>query len=355
MDGELLLLGLKGEELGVDEAAVFRKLQPAGFILFSRNISSPEQTRKLTDDLRDLCTEEPILSIDQEGGRVERTQKFSPSLPSAAAQALAQDAEQIARAGEVTAMLLRLLGFNLNYAPVLDLEHFPGIANALNQRCWGRDPQDVIDRAGVWNRWMRKRGLLGCGKHFPACGRALSDPHLDLPSCDASQEELMAEDILPYTALMPELDAVMLAHVIFPKIDAEFPASLSRKIVTGWLRDQLGFDHHLVLTDDLDMGAIRQRYGRGEDVKLALLAGNDLAMICHQTETAEAAARALGELPLSLRDDAKARLEKFRKKMAAPLPWSAASFEKISSEIREISGKVPELSAADQRSAVTRY
>lgn len=355
MDGTLLLLGVKGTELSCEEAALFRKLQPAGYILFSRNIRTPEQTRKLTNDLRDLSIEEPILSIDQEGGRVERLRDFAPSLPSASAFGQKNDMEQIARAGEATAELLLMLGFNLNYAPVLDLDHFPGLQNGLNQRCWGRDTQDVINRAGMWNRWTRKRGMLGCGKHFPACGRAKSDPHADLPSCGATKDELMAEDVIPYTALMPELDAVMLAHVVFPEIDPEFPASLSKKIVTGWLRDQLGFDKHLVLTDDLDMGAIINRYGRGEDVKMAIQAGNDLAMICHRTETAEAAARAIGELPIGLRDDAKARLARFRKKLTIPHAWSVARWEKLCEKIRDVSEKVPETGEKDERSAVTQY
>ena len=355
MDGELLLLGVKGTELSTEEARLFKKLQPAGFILFSRNIEGAQQTRKLTDDLRDLCVEKPIISIDQEGGRVERTRGFAPSLPSASAFAAMPDTEQIASAGEATAELLGLLGFNLNYAPVLDLDHHPELQNGLNQRCWGRDPQDVINRAGMWNRWMRKRGMLGCGKHFPACGRAKSDPHEDLPKSLATKDELMAEDVIPYTALMPELDAIMLAHVVFPEIDSELPASLSKTVVTGWLRDQLGFDKHLVLTDDLDMGAIHNRYGRGEDVKMAIRAGNDLAMICHHTDSAELAAKALGELPLGLRDDAKARLVRFRKKIKEAPAWNEARWDTLMEKIRNISAKIPEVGEADERSAVTQY
>jgi len=150
------------------------------------------------------------------------------------------------------------------------------LQNSLRGRCWGRDPQRVIDRAGQWNRWMRKRSIRSCGKHFPACGRALSDPHHDLPSSDATLAELLKEDVIPYTALMPELDAIMLAHVEFPNIDPEHPASMSKRMIRGFLRDQLGFDKHLVLTDDLDMGAITQRYGRGEDARRAIEAMNDL-------------------------------------------------------------------------------
>ncbi len=355
MDGSLLLLGVKGTGLSAEEAALFKKLQPAGFVLFTRNIVSPSQVRGLTDDLRGLCEEEPILSIDQEGGRVSRTKEIAPACPSAAAFAGKPDTEQIARAGEATAELLRMLGLNLNFAPVLDLDHFPGLQNALRQRCWGRDAQDVINRAGMWNRWTRMRGMLGCGKHFPACGRATSDPHLDLPFSDATLEEMMREDVIPYTALMPELDAVMLAHVMFPKVDAEFPASLSRRIVTGWLRDQLGFDKHLVMTDDLDMGAITARYGRGEDVKLAISAGNDLAMICHDTDSAEVAANAIGELPIWVRDEARGRISRFRKKMSGTLEFSEGKWEKVCERISAIAGEIPEPEVGGEMSAVATY
>ena len=355
MDGSLLLLGVKGTELTSEEAALFRKLQPAGFVLFTRNVEIPQQVRRLTDDLRELCMDEPILGIDQEGGRVTRTAGIAPALPSASAFAAKPETEQIARAAELTAELLRMLGLNLNFAPVLDLDHFPGVQNALRQRCWGRDAQDVINRAGFWNRWTRKRGMLGCGKHFPACGRAQSDPHEDLPFCDATKEEIMAEDVIPYTALMPELDAVMLAHVMFPKVDAELPASLSRTIVTGWLRDQLGFDKHLVMTDDLDMGAITDRYRRGEDVKLAIKAGNDLAMICHKTETAEVAAKAIAEVSIGLREDAQERLARVRKKMSAPFDFSEGKWETMCGKIADVVAEIPEPEPSDDRSAVTRY
>ncbi|MDP3850295.1 MAG: glycoside hydrolase family 3 N-terminal domain-containing protein [Luteolibacter sp.] len=345
-DGSLLLLGLSGPELTPKEAALFRKLQPAGYILFTRNIASPQQTRKLTDDLRGLSTDTPIIAIDQEGGRVTRTREIAPAAPSAPALAARKDLGKIADAGALTGDLLRLLGFNLNFAPVLDLDHFPDEQNALRGRCWGRDPQRVIDYAGQWNRWLRKRAIAGCAKHFPAGGRALSDPHHDLPSSPATLDQLLREDVIPYTALMPEIDAVMLAHVEFPNIDPDFPASLSPRIIRRFLRDQLGFDKHLVLTDDLDMGAITGRYGRGEDVKLAISAGNDLAMICHRTDTAETAARAIAELPHWMTEEARERIERFRRrKLHAPLTWSdnkwagtCAALEKLAAEFPEDPG-----------------
>lgn len=355
MDGSLLVLGISGAELTTSEAALFRTLQPAGYILFTRNIVSPEQTRRLTDDLRSLHSETPIIAIDQEGGRVTRTKEIAPAAPSAPALAAYGNMGKIADAGVFTGELLSLLGCNLNFAPVLDLDHFPGTANALRGRSWGRDSQRVIDYAGQWNRWMRKRSVASCAKHFPAGGLAESDPHHDLPSSNATLEELLREDVIPYTALMPELDAIMLGHVDFPNIDPEFPASLSPKIIRRFLRDQLGFDRHLVLTDDLDMGAITQRYGRGEDVKLAITAGNDLALICHRMDTAEVAAKAIAELPHWMTEEAHERVEKFRRKLHDPAPWSEGKWQKTCMSLATLASEVPELEVQQASSPVADY
>jgi len=331
------MLGLQGPELRPEEAALFRKLQPAGYILFSRNIVSPGQTRRLTDDLRSLSYDLPIIAIDQEGGRVTRTRDIGPAIPSAPALAAAKNMGAIADAAVHTADLLRMLGCNLNLAPVLDIDHFPDKANALRGRCWGNNAQRVIDFAGHWNRWHRKRLMATCAKHFPAGGRAQSDPHHDLPTAAVSIEELLREDIIPYTALMPELDAIMLAHVEFPQIDSRLPASLSPEVVRNLLRGQLGFDHHLILTDDLDMGAITSRYGRGEDAKLAIEAGNDLALICHRSDTAETAAAAIAKLPAWMIDEAHERVERFRrKKLHPPLTWSDQAWQKTCSALEAL-------------------
>ena len=355
MDGSLLILGIAGPELTPDEATLFRKLQPAGYILFTRNIATAHQTRKLTDDLRSLSSEMPIIAVDQEGGRVSRTKEIAPSAPSAPALASLGNPRRIAEAGAFTGDLLRMLGFNLNLAPVLDLDHFPETQNALSGRSWGREAQRVIDHAGQWNRWLRKRSISICAKHFPAGGRAQSDPHHDLPSSPVTIEELLREDVIPYTALMPELDAIMLAHVDFPNIDPHFPASLSPRIIRRFLRDQLGFDHHLVLTDDLDMGAITARYGRGQDVKLAIEAGNDLALICHHTDTAEIAATAIATLPNSITGDARERLERFRRKHYPPTAWSDKKWEETCALLAKLAAEVPELEAPQASSPVADY
>jgi beta-N-acetylhexosaminidase len=355
MRGQLLMLGVAGPILSSAEADFYRRIQPSGFILFSRNIVDARQTRRLTDELRSLLPYEVIIAIDQEGGRVSRTKDIAPACPSAVDLAATRNPLLIAQAGSLTADMLRLLGCNLNFAPVLDIDHFPGLQNALRERCWGDDPQKIINHAGMWNRWMRKRGLLSCAKHFPSCGIATSDPHHDLPVAQVDIATLLKNDILPYTALMPELDAVMTSHVRFPLIDGEHPASLSGKIINGFLRNQLGFDHHLVITDDLDMSAISKAYGRGSDVSQAIRAGNDLALICHQIDSADKALDALQDLPLLIVDDALNRIERFRKKLHAPLDWSEEKWQASCGEIAKLRAEVPPASILQANSPVADY
>jgi beta-N-acetylhexosaminidase len=355
MLGQHLILGIAGPELSPEEIERFRKIQPAGVIFFSRNIVTAPQTRRLTDHIRSLFSYEPIIAIDQEGGRVTRTKEIAPACPSAVDLAAAGNPSWIAQAGALTADLLRLLGFNLNFAPVLDIDHYPGTQNALRERCWGTDPQRIIDHAGQWNRWLRKRSMTSCAKHFPSCGLAQSDPHHDLPVAQVTKEQLLRHDILPYTALMPELDAVMTSHVRFPLMDAEHPASLSRAIIHDFLRMQLGFDHHLILTDDLDMAAIQKAYGPGSDVKQAISAGNDIALICHQMERAEEALASLREQPSMITDDSQSRIERFRKKLFHPLTWSEATWEKTCAEIQTLRDAVPPIEQTKADSPVAQY
>jgi beta-N-acetylhexosaminidase len=355
MHGHLLILGVAGPSLSAEEASFYQRIQPSGFILFSRNIVDAPQTRKLTDDLRGLFSYEPIIAIDQEGGRVTRTKDIAPVCPSAVDLAAKNTPHLIAEAGSLTADILRLLGCNLNFAPVLDIDHFPSLQNALRERCWGVESQSIINNAGMWNRWLRKRSMRSCAKHFPSCGLATSDPHHDLPIAQLGIDELLRNDILPYTALMPELDAIMTSHVRFPLLDDVHPASLSPKIINGFLRGQLGFDKHLVLTDDLDMAAIGKAYGRGPDVVQAITAGNDIALICHEIVSAEVAVNALKTLPISIVDDSLARIEAFRKKLFAPLKWSTETWQKTCADIEKLRAEVPSATEVKAHSPVADY
>lgn len=336
--GQLLLLGVPGTELTAKDAALYRSIQPGGFVLFGRNVASPQQLRKLSDDLRELCEIEPIISVDQEGGRVSRTREIGTEPPSAQQLRDKNDPGLIARHGQLTAHLLRLLGFNMDLCPVLDISYDDEADNAMQGRCYGSDAQQVITNAGVFNRNLRHCRVLSSGKHFPSCGLADTDPHHAIPHIDKSVEEMLKSDLLPYTALMPELDSLMSCHAHFSAVDPDspgLPGSLSYNLLTKLLRLQLGFDG-VIMTDDLDMGAIVNTYGRGPDVKLAIAAGNDMAMICHQTDTAPIALQHLKELPHRTIDDSLRRIEKMKKRLYSPLKFSDEMWQKINADIMEL-------------------
>ncbi len=353
-----LILGLEGPSLSNADRERITGHQPAGYILFTRNIVSAEQTRALTDELRDLSDHHPLIGIDNEGGRVWRTSGLGPTPPDAATFSTKGDFKQSAWFGALVGRHLEMLGVNLNFAPDIDIDHEPEEANALRGRCWGRESQGIIDHAGNFTRWLRKNGVLSCGKHFPAGGRAQVDPHHDLPIVDATLEELLATDLIPYTALEKELDTIMIAHIRYPKIDPEFPSSLSRRIITDLLRNQLGYKG-LILTDDLDMGAITKGYGRGKDFELAWLAGNDLPLLCHELTSVDIAAAVHQELPHHIRDDIEQRLEKKLKKLPCPPAFSLAKFEKdladLSKLTQELTGQNSFTTESPTQSPVEDY
>ncbi|WP_346187152.1 beta-N-acetylhexosaminidase [Rubritalea halochordaticola] len=338
MHGQLLLLGIKGLELSANERHILQKVQPGGFVLFGRNVESPQQVRALTDSLREICDTPPLICIDQEGGRVTRTKEIGNIPPSAGQLSQADNPSAIAWHGTLTAELLIQLGCNMNLAPVLDISYDDECDNALRGRCYGKNSQEVITNAGIFNRNMRRQKILSCGKHFPSCGLANVDPHYKLPVVDKSKEDLLASDLLPYTALMPELNAILTCHTHFSALDPgepDLPASLSKNIITNLLRNQLGFDG-VIMTDDLDMGAIINTYGRGNDVKMAIQAGNDMAMICHQTDTTEAALAALEELPYAEIADSLKRIAKLKKKIPKTYPFDQKKWDKINNDIMQL-------------------
>ena len=343
MHGQLLLLGVQGLELNPQEIERFQQIQPGGFVIFSRNVESPQQVRALTDSLREICDIEPLICIDQEGGRVTRTKDIGNAPPSAQELRLAGDSKKtaglIARHGMITADILRLLGINMNLCPVLDISYDDNADNAMRGRCYGTNAQEVISNAGIFNSNLRhKNKVLSCAKHFPSCGLADVDPHHALPYVNKSKQELMETDVLPYNALMPTLDGIMSCHAHFSAFDPDspgLPGSFSKNLLTGFLRNQLGFEG-IIITDDLDMGAIVNTYGRGTDVKRAIEAGNDMAMICHQTYSADVAIDALKELPHSIIDNALRHIEKLKKRLPIPVPFRQDLWDKYDQEIMQL-------------------
>ena len=340
-----VIAGVEGTVLSERERELFARLQPAGYILFTRNIADYELTRELTDDLRRLTTgpDEPIIAIDQEGGRVVRTAEIGVQLPSAAALAQKGSSHLIRQAALYNAACLHTLGVNTNFAPVLDLAS--PHANALPSRCWGYGTQEVISHAGVWNRTTYSRGILTCGKHFPGMGAAECDPHHDLPVLHGSRDSFLASASMPFTALMPELPSLMIAHLLIPEIDADMPTSLSPALVQGFLRDQLGYEG-VVFTDDLCMGAIAKRYTPAESAALALRAGCDLPLVCHQAvEHLEAVAAAIAELPPDILEAVERRVERFRLHISTQRPMAFIEWNDYLKNVADFSASIEEVSA----------
>ncbi len=336
--GQLLLSGVPGPELDSASAAVFRRVQPGGYILFGRNIKSALQLRKLIDDLRDLSSVEPIITIDQEGGRVSRLREIGNEPPNAQQLRDKGDPELVARHGHITGRLLRLFGFNLDLCPVLDISFDDEADNSLRGRCYGKTVDQVIHLAGQFNDGLREEGIASCGKHFPGYTCATIDAHHELPEVKRTRAELDAAELAVFRHFITadQLDSMMICHAFYPALDpSHTPTSLSEAVITGLLKKEFGFKR-LVMTDDLDMGAILNHYGLDETIRLAITSGNDLAMICHRIQCVEDAWRILDHLPAAALDRALESVHEFKKKLVPPDPFSEEEFKRRDAEVWQL-------------------
>jgi beta-N-acetylhexosaminidase len=344
--GQLLMTGVPGPALDAQTAAAFRRIQPGAFILFGRNIQSPAQLRKLCDDLRDLSQTEPIITIDQEGGRVSRLKLIGNEPPNANNLRDKGDVNLIRDHGRITGRLLRMFGFNLDLCPVLDISFDDEADNSLRGRCYGNDAAQVIRNAGAFNDALRVEGIATCGKHFPGYSRAPADAHHELPTVPFPRAELDPKELAVFKHFSAPgspspVDSMMIGHAFYPALDdSGVPTSLSRRIITDLLRGEFGF-RGLVMTDDLDMGAILNPYGTGDSgmekvIELAITAGNDIAMICHRVEMVEKAHGFLGKVPRADLDRALASVADFKRKLVKPDPWDEAEFRRRDAEVMDL-------------------
>jgi len=334
--GQLIMTGVPGKELEAATARLFRKVQPGAFILFGRNIESAAQLRKLIDDLRDLSEVEPIITIDQEGGRVSRLRLIGNEPPNAQQLRDKDDIELIRRHGDITGRLLRLFGFNLDLCPVLDISFDDDADNSLRGRCYGKTVEQVVRNAAAFNEAMRGQGIASCGKHFPGYSAATSDAHYQLPRIDRTREQLDQNELAVFRKFVDDVDSMMICHGWYPCFESKkTPATLSRRIITDLLRNELGFDG-LIMTDDLDMGAILTGYQLEDTIRLVIAAGNDLAMICHRIPEIENVHRILGTLPHKQIDRALKSVARFKKNLTPPDQFSEAAFRKVDSEIWDL-------------------
>ncbi len=358
--GQLLMTGVPGPVLDAETAATFRRIQPGAFILFGRNIQTAAQLRKLCDDLREVSDTPPIITIDQEGGRVSRLKLIGNEPPNANQLRDKDDAALIAAHGRITGRLLRMFGFNLDLCPVLDISFDDDADNSLRGRCYGNDAAHVIRNAALFNDAMRAAGVQSCGKHFPGYSRCPADAHHELPTVALSRAELDANELAVFRhfaspASASPVDSMMIGHAFYPALDdSGVPTSLSPRIIKDLLRGEHGF-RGLVMTDDLDMGAILNPYGTGDSgleqvIHRAITAGNDLAMICHRVEMVEKAHGYLAGVPTAELDRALANMAAFKAKLSPPEPWEEAEFRRRDAEVMDLRIATLDAAAAAQRS-----
>ena len=334
--GQLIMTGVPGKELDAETARLFRRVQPGAYIIFGRNLESATQLRKLIDDLRDLSEIEPIITIDQEGGRVSRLRRIGNEPPNAQQLREKNDIDLIRRHGDITGRLLRLFGFNLDLCPVLDISFNDNAENSLYGRCYGKDVEQVVRNAGAFNEAMREQGIASCGKHFPGYSAATSDAHFQLPRIDRTREELDQNELAVFRQFVRDLNSMMICHGWYPCFEQQpKPATVSRRIVTELLRNEFGFEG-LIMTDDLDMGAILTRYRLEDTIRLCLEAGNDIMMLCHRVPEIETVQRILGTLPPDQIERAQQHIDDFKKNLSSPQKFSESTFEEINAEIADL-------------------
>lgn len=279
--GQRLMVGFDGTDLSADLKNLISTYKVGGLILFTRNIESPNQLRDLCADVQAYAADagQPplFIAIDQEGGQVARLKAPFTEFPGTPPLKNRADAEDFAR---ITADELTAVGINMNMAPVMDVND-PQIDSIMIKRAFSHDPDVVAEIGTAVIAGLQKRKIMAVAKHFPGIGRTTLDSHVDQPLLEASVNKLEA-DLAPFSAAINHHAAgIMLSHILYSALDLDLPASLSVKIARDLLRKRMGYDG-LVLTDDLDMGAISNHFAIDTAVDCILTADIDLMLVCHK-------------------------------------------------------------------------
>jgi beta-N-acetylhexosaminidase len=322
--GDLLILGFDGIEISPRLTSLLTRTQPAGVILFARNIRTPEQTWRLLRECR-KCVSTPLFtSVDLEGGTVDRFRDALGPTPSAADVFATGNRKLFRKHGEIIGANCRALGINLDFAPALDLA-FEASRSVMSSRAVSSNPHETAIYAREFLAGLRNFKVLGCGKHFPGLGEGKLDSHHQLPVIDKPLKNLWAEDLLPYRTLHRQLTFIMISHAAYPQATRDkTPASLSREWITGILRQRIGY-RGLIVSDDLEMGGVLSAAPIGEAAVEFIRAGGDLCLVCHREDYIDQAYDALVKAtehdPKFARRAAESarRIQAFKKKSATIL------------------------------------
>jgi beta-N-acetylhexosaminidase len=285
--GQLLIIGFDGTKMSPRLASLLTKIQPAGVILFARNITGAAETHTLLRECQKRVATPLFTCVDLEGGTVDRFRNVIGSAPSPAEVFATGSRELFRKHGRVIGENCRALGFNVDFAPVLDLA-YEASRSVMSSRVVSDDPKQVVSYAREFLRGLGDAGVLGCGKHFPGLGEATLDTHHELPSVEKPLRKLWEQDLVPYRLLRRELPFVMVSHAAFPNVtkgrtNERTPASLSKKWITDILRKKIGY-RGLVCSDDLEMGGVLAAAPIEQAMIGHIRAGGDLGLICHRED-----------------------------------------------------------------------
>ena len=281
--GQLLMIGIHGKTLNDDAKFMLNEYRVGGIILFDRNMESKDQVKSLITDINKTGKSAGLtplfIGIDQEGGAVARMEDQLIKVPPA--EELGKEPiEQAVSLAKQSGTELKDLGFNINFAPVADLGLTYG-------RSFSTNPDDVVRYASAVGKAYDEPGLWYSYKHFPGIGKTDVDLHADTSVVPVSKETLLNEDTKVFVDLIkqskPNTYAIMVSHAMYPQIDADHPSSLSKAIITDWLRKDMGYNG-VVVTDDMDMGALAKHYTFGDMAVQSILAGSDILLVCHEYE-----------------------------------------------------------------------
>jgi beta-N-acetylhexosaminidase len=347
--GQLLIVGFDGTEMTPRFSSLLKRMQPAGVILFARNIKTAEQTWQLLRECQN-CVSVPLFPcVDLEGGSVDRFREVLGPAPSAADVFATGDRKLFRKHGQVIGENCRALGFKVDFAPVLDLA-FEASRSVMSSRVVSPNPRETAAYAREFLAGLRLAGVLGCGKHFPGLGEGRLDSHHALPVIDKPIKRLWAEDLLPYRMLRAQMPLVMISHAAYPLVTHDqTPASLSKVWITNILRKRVGY-RNLIVSDDLEMGGVLSAAPVKQAAVEHIRAGGDLCLICHREDYI---AQSYEELMKTIERDPKfakraaesaRRVLAFKKRSAKILRRNAApsssTVEKLSRQLWEFGEQV---------------
>lgn len=347
--GQLLIIGFDGTEMTPRLASLLKKVQPAGVILFARNIKGAEQTWRLLRECQKSVATPLLTCVDLEGGTVDRFRDVLGPTPSAGDVFAADDPRLFRKHGQIIGENSRALGFNVDFAPVLDLA-LDASRVVMGSRAVSADSAETALYAGEFLAGLKAAKVLGCGKHFPGLGEGNLDSHHELPVIEKPLKKMWVEDLVPYRLLARPLPMVMISHAAYPQVTkTRTPASLSKVWITDVLKKKIGY-RGLVVSDDLEMGGVLSAAPMGEAAVEFVKAGGDLCLICHREDYILQAYEALIQ---SCEKNAKfarrvaesgRRIAAFKKKWARELrpakAPTAAAVEKLSRRLWEFGEQV---------------